>query len=447
MAILASVNWYVRVGGNVLNGGGWDSTISGAGINYADADAAILSPTDLATSGAVDTVTSVTGGFTANMVGNCLRIASGTNFTPGYYFIITFTDTNTIVLDRVCATAAGSGGTGRIGGAFATPWGNLPSGGAVTAPTITSPLAAGHTIYLRGSGSDAPVSADYASPAYGIYPAGNDTVGQIRLIGYNGRPKISGYGLIFYTTAWHIENLEVIANGNSFTTQGLINGAIFVKNVRFDQAGYDIVGCSAGSYYGCSFINSGSTSAGTSQAIIGAPIIIGCMFYNWRGPVLNTGTWANALRMEESIIANSHSTTAALMLTIAGSSQRAIIRNCTFYGNVGDAVKIMGNTTYDAFTAESIVFFNNIFANNGAYGIRYTGTLATNDKIREFVDHNAFYGNVSGPMYLLSAGTNDITLSTDPFVDAATGDFRLNATAGGGAALKNVAFPIAFPST
>src|SRR5258707_15548764 len=63
-AVLATANWYVRAGGNELNGGGYDAAISGAGTNYADQDAAQLSLTDIASAQNSLTVTSVTGGFT-----------------------------------------------------------------------------------------------------------------------------------------------------------------------------------------------------------------------------------------------------------------------------------------------------------------------------------------------------------------------------------------------
>ena len=192
MAINAATNWYVRVAGNALNGGGYDSTISGAGTNYADADAAILSLTDFATSGAGSTtLTSATGGFTAAMVGNCVRMASGTNFQAGYYFITVYTDTNTVTLDRTPSSGgAGSGGTGRVGGAFATPWGNFSTGGTVTTPTITSPLAAGHTVWIRGAGLDTPASVNYSmGNNYSTYVNGTQTL-RIKWIGYNGRPRI-----------------------------------------------------------------------------------------------------------------------------------------------------------------------------------------------------------------------------------------------------------------
>jgi len=38
-----------------------------------------------------------------------------------------------------------------------------------------------------------------------------------------------------------------------------------------------------------------------------------------------------------------------------------------------------------------------------------------------------------------------VTLTADPFVDAAGGNFAPNSTAGGGAALKAVAYPLSFP--
>jgi hypothetical protein len=39
-------------------------------------------------------------------------------------------------------------------------------------------------------------------------------------------------------------------------------------------------------------------------------------------------------------------------------------------------------------------------------------------------------------MSVYTNGDNDITLSADPFVDSANGDFNINTTAGGGADLR-----------
>ena len=46
------------------------------------------------------------------------------------------------------------------------------------------------------------------------------------------------------------------------------------------------------------------------------------------------------------------------------------------------------------------------------------------------------YRNDDGGTY------DDITLTADPFIDAANGDFNLNATAGGGAVLRSTKYTV-----
>src|SRR5437667_9506862 len=119
MALSASTVWEVRQAtGNDNNGGGF--VVGASGTDYSQQTTAQLSLTDLATTGVVTTLTSVTGGFTSAMVGNIIHIISGTNFTAGFYQITVFTNSNTVTLDRAPTTAAGVSGTGSVGGALAT---------------------------------------------------------------------------------------------------------------------------------------------------------------------------------------------------------------------------------------------------------------------------------------------------------------------------------------
>lgn len=449
MAILASAQWWVRAGGNALNGGGFDSAISGAGTNYCDQDSAQLSLTDFATSGAGSTtLTSATGGFTAAMVGNCIRIASGTNFQTGYYFLTAYTDANTVTLDRTPTSGgAGSGGTGRLGGAFANLAASLSTGGTVTAPTITSPLAAGHTINLCGGGTDNPASADYTQTGYAQYPAGSLAAGLIRVVGYNGRPRIDCNDMCFYLCSfWQWENIVVVATGSGNASLGRIYGTSSLAfNCRVDQAGYNVVGFTGHLVKACEFVNSGSTSAGTHPAIqfladggsISASYIDG-----WRGYGINfVGTSYAAIL--GNIVANCKaSATAAVQISITGGvTYKAIVEGNTICGNASDGVSL---TVDDAIQAS--ILANNIIYGNGGYGLNATvGSVALNERLRSFIDYNAFGDNTSGDYNGLSAGDNDITLSADPFTNAAGGDFTLNNTAGGGADLKGVAFPTSIP--
>jgi hypothetical protein len=120
-------------------------------------------------------------------------------------------------------------------------------------------------------------------------------------------------------------------------------------------------------------------------------------------------------------------------------TQATAIINCVSYGNTGDGFEAAD--TYKAFAP----VLNNIAYGNGGYGFR---TDLTEQVARNWlIDHNAFGNNTSGARQNFIAGAHDVTLTADPFTDAANGDFSLNSTSGGGAALKGMGFPATFPVT
>lgn len=523
MAILNSAWWWVRTGGNVLNGGGYDRTFIDAGssvltltdlastgrtltsatggftsgmvgfivkitagtnfktgyyrivtfvssnevtldracsagsgssgdcyvgANYADADAAVLSLTDFATSGAGSTtLTSATGGFTSAMVGNCIRIASGTNFQAGYYFVTAYTDANTVTLDRTPTSGgAGTGGTGRLGGAFATPWGNLSNGGSVTAPTIASPLAPGHRVWIRGSGTeDAGVTPDYSmGNNYTSYPAGSGTTGRIVFEGYNGRPLLQG-SMLFYSSSFQtIRHFGMMPFTSDTWPAIALAGPGELIDCIIDQNGMDKRGSESVHLIGVVFRNSGSSAAGTQVAIWNT----GSNFrwvriLSWRGPGLVSSVGINYL--QDSIFANCGGAGADVFGLTEG--YRSDFKNCVFYGNTGDGIKVNGNSNpaYEPTSAMAPGLWNCVFVGNGGYAINCpVGTsAAVNEKLRRTWDYNAFYDNASGEIngYETFDDGNAIFLTADPFTDGANGDFSLNSDAGGGALLKGAAFP------
>ena len=98
-AINAASQWDIRSTAEANNGGCWWNS-GGASTDYSQQDAAQLTLTDITSNAAGTAWASVTGGFTANMVGSCVRLSSGTNFTVGTYQITAFTDTNNVTVDR-----------------------------------------------------------------------------------------------------------------------------------------------------------------------------------------------------------------------------------------------------------------------------------------------------------------------------------------------------------
>ena len=119
-----------------------------------------------------------------------------------------------------------------------------------------------------------------------------------------------------------------------------------------------------------------------------------------------------ALTCRNSIISNN-----------AGSGLRgtALIEDCSgniIYNNSGDG--IVGGVIHS--------MQNNIIVSN-------TGAAINTSARTHLTDYNAYYNNGS-EVADQGAGPNDITLTADPFENAALGDFNINAVAGGGAVLR-----------
>jgi hypothetical protein len=409
MAIGAPTVWRIRAGGNNANGGGFDATISGAGTDYTDQDAAQLTLTDIVTTGTT-TVTSATGGFTAAMIGNCLRLVG-----DNYYFITARASTTSITVDR--ATGTGSGQTGSIGGAFADPWTNLRSGGALGAPTLSCPLKAGNTIAVRGSGLDNPTSYDYITTGTGdfyTYPDGDTTNGYVHWIGYNGRPmiKVIGDGLFIYNCHYHLsEGFKFQFGGSgSYGTQGLNfgNGHVY-KNCHLDANGADAVGFVASRVEGCHFYNTGSTAAGTDTraAVVGTSYpttVIGCRITSWRGSGVYSAGFAVVVDDSVIISCGQH----GVYVATSAASYASTIRNNTFDGNGGHGVYLSSVT---AIMATAVT--NNIISNHGGGGKAgiYTtaADAATGDRLIAHSDYNNLYNNTANYTNV-SAGAHDLTV-------------------------------------
>jgi hypothetical protein len=432
MALNPTMAWRMRAGGAETNGGGYDPSIGG-GTDYTDQDAPQLSITDL-TSTASTTVTSAAAGFTAAMVGNVLRLASGAGSTPGYYTIATFVSATEVTLDRVSGTYAGDG-VASVGGAFAG-FINFRGSGTATAPALTSPLAAGHTIYVRGGGTDDPGSADYTETSGYTTPAGgNTTDGKIAMIGYNGRPRFNTNGLWIYSiTNWYFENLKLVPqNTTNSGNGGVISGGASVtyRNMIVDQNGLNCDGLGGTCFVDCEFRNTGSTAAGTLAAINGQSfnaLIIGCYIDSWKAAGISIG---NICTISHTIVRNCKLN--GINIGAAASNYHANLVNVTVDGCTGDGLK-----TTAANGVYSLQMYNCIFSNNSGYGVNHSvGTVALNDRMERLIcDFNNFYLNASGARNGISAGVNDMAL--DPqYVSTAGENFAI------GPNLKAKGFPVA----
>jgi len=109
--------------------------------------------------------------------------------------------------------------------------------------------------------------------------------------------------------------------------------------------------------------------------------------------------------------------------------------SCIAFDNGGDGFRI---DTYN----RNCLIQNCIAVSNGGYGFNRSGAAGNgNSWLLGCAGYNNTSGNVNG--YTTGITNIDfVTLTADPFVDAASGDFNINNDAGGGADLRAVTLTI-----
>lgn len=411
MALSASTVFEVRSTASDNNGGGFVTGASGS--DFSQQDSAQFALTGIATSGAGAVF--LTASAASSMVGNLCQVISGTNFTAGVYQITSVSVGVSVTVDRACCTGVGASGVINIGGAFATP-----------AKALTSMTVAGHIGYVKAT-------ATYnIGTGLSIASNGFDSA-LIRLIGYTstradlGRPTLKATAAITVVTAntgCSVENF--ILDGNTATgTKGVAGSGHNARAVNcwaknFSSTGIDFAGGSGliakCEVSGCAPGGSGAISVGGMAVDCYAHGNTGYGFVTGGGIVIRCVSASNSL---------------------AGFALGGFptgLHNCVAYGNTQDGCT--GAHT----TGLSSGFCNNIFVNNGGWGL--VGTMTGVDPCAY---NNAFYNNTSGAFQNGTLDSSNVTLTGDPFTNAASGDFSLNNTSGAGAACRSVGFPGASP--
>lgn len=435
MALSSAIVWEIRTSGSSNNGGGFKAGASGT--DYSQQDSAQYSPSSaLSTSGSSAVIAYAAA--SADMVGNIINITAGTNFTTGRYEIISAVAGVSITVDRNATSGAASGGSGFIGGA------------ATLINAVTNAVVQGNTVWIKDSGS-----AHVLTAACTLNLTNNNTLAALSVFGYGSargdktRPTVTsatnsvvlfslngtGYGLVF----------EDIIFTHSATTRGPAIDAGFLNQllclrcqfdgvdyaVRMNGAGQQVMGVFA---Y-CEFKNVVTRCIGSSRG--GRIYVFACNFHdNTTATAIHiSGNSDHWLSVERCIF---DTNSAGIFWDGSHGQEVVTVDSCVFYNNSGhgfeqNSTTVGGNATIT----------NSIFYLNGGYGIKWNATKAPNWAINQ---NNAFGSNTSGAYSsLFTAGTNEVTLTADPFTDAANRDFTLNTTSGGGAACKGAGTPATIP--
>jgi hypothetical protein len=218
---------------------------------------------------------------------------------------------------------------------------------------------------------------------------------------------------------------NLVLDGNSLATYGVTQAsstAPVVLNVK-------ATGCTTYGFY-CNGLYRRCLATGNAAGfnMLGGISAVECIAH------ANTGTGFTLAANSVAIYCLSYGNTGGGshgFLGNAGGSSHLI--NCVAYDNDGDGFRI-------AFAggAPGSMPRNCIFAGNGGYGFNYNSTGTPGSTTAR---NNAYYSNTSGARNNVPAGIGDVTLTGDPFTNAAAGDFSLNNTAGAGAACRAAGIP------
>lgn len=423
MALNAAIVWEVRTTGSDNNGGGFRSGVGGT--DRSQQDAAHASGTNLTVDAATNTDVAPDGHTPgAADVGNVIQITAGAGFTTGFYEIASI-QAGKWRLDRSPAAAGTSGGTWALGGALATP------GKAAGAKV------AGNDVWVKAGTYN--VSAAVVESTGGL--AGNASAWQ----GYNAtrgdtgtRPTIRATAAItdvFRVTAAYVTLNNVILDGNNQTgVRGLqVNAG---GDAGFVGAWLSFRNClNNGAFTGLDnlLINCEATDCtGVGIDVGQGTLVFGCLAARVAGPGFQMAGFSRA----EFCVSHANTSGTGNGFTTGAGAVNVTHANCVAYGNNGNGFTVS--------TTNTVVRYANCIAyGNGATGFTNSPSAANVGTFS--MTHCAAGGNLTNRDY--TPGALDIafvTLTADPFVNAAGGNFSLNATAGGGAACRAAGFPGAF---
>lgn len=440
MAINGSAVFRVRPLGSNLNGGGFDSAISGAGTDYSRQNAA-------QTTGSAGTAAGTTafsdalGNFPSDCTGNSIWIASGAGFTAGLYFITARSSATAVTLDRSPGT--GSAAVWRMGGAWADPR---------TRFTTSGPIVAGNRCGVWGSGSRFPTSDDYTFTGSALLKQGG-TTGNITFFGENGRPQVGCDGMLYQNTCYVIFQ-GILFSANGASSSGLIvasddGGTTFCEDCTFDQNGWDIPGIQG---RGIALIDSEVVSRVAKRTTNAQPgldilhfsgLVDTSNIHDCIGPgIFNENNLG--VQVLNSIVAKN----GAAGMTMGsspntGEGNGGWVGNCTFDGNVGSAIAFANAGQLISTAVDNCLITNQ--ATVATYGLDANfGTTLANDRTRAWINYNALYGNANDTARLtLNTGTTtgNITGTNPGYANVALETYRI------GTALKSAGFPQAnFPN-
>ena len=426
MAFHGNTEWDVRTTGSDANGGGFQ--VGATGTDYSQQDAAQQAYTDLVIDGATNTkITSAARPFTSVDPGNIINVTAGTGFTVQRVQIVSVDGSNVATCDKAVGTLGSTGGTGNLGGALLTP------------ATAAGLLVSGNTVHVK---------AGTYTLTTGITLT---TTRRQYWLGFNAvhrdggtRPLITSatnsVALLTVQSGWELEwvLIENINFSHTAATRGagitLTNTAMCViRDVQIDGASTGILdGVGIPRWLFADRVEV-KNSVQDGIAMVSDEIVSiqhSHLHDNGRYGFIYNGYYEHVEVVGSLIVDNADD---GVYLPSNRITSRFL--GNTIANNGGDGI---GGGAGASNVNRLTVIQNNILYGNTDYGINFN--LAT---LIPCGGNNAFGANGSGPTNNWTADASDVTLSADPFTNAAGGDYSLNNNAGGGALCKGAGYQVA----
>jgi hypothetical protein len=419
VALSVDTVWEVQTGGDDSNGGGFVTGAAGTDRSMGTSAHATLTTASLVHS----TTTQVNvdaGDYTVlnpEDVGNIIQVSVNGGALAFYQITVADTANNRWTVDRSLGTA-GQTVAGKMGGCFASPGAlNASVGQGNIGGHIAWIKAGTYTMTTTTPGKAGPIAMiNIASVVNGYSATRGD---------FAGRPVISaGAQTTFAMMAQTGNNVGLVWRHIEF--DGDSNTAVSGPNISGSSNLF--IDCVFSNFTDTSMFGLSMTSAGTAFACKASNCYNGFVVTSSRAHKC----WADACSNTGFIIGNSGTAETCLASDctgdgFAGTGNVIRLRNCTSDGNGGDG--------FD-FTGGGVSLFNCIATNNTGMG--FNGAVNITSLFR-----CASKTNTGGRTDISSKyDFSPILLTVDPYTDAASDDYSLNNTAGGGADLRAAGFPV-----
>jgi len=458
-AISSNTAWEVRTVSSDTNGGGFVQGATGTDMsqfnnkNAAACSSCQSATVNISTTDAVaigtTTITSITGNFSAAIVGNIVEFSGGTgSITAVWKQVTAFTNATTITIDS--SIAASTGMTMNIGGALATIGKALAVMTAQNIIFVKATATYSITANLTLANQFTPTNAAPPNQLIGYTTSRTDTGrATIQLTTNSNLTALDGTN----GQGWWISNFVIDCNSLTGSLGARINSHSVLRNLLVKNC----LAIGVNLANGTSRLMDSEITANTASAGNGAVNSGGAQNSIERNYIHdNTGSGivlagGGSMASFNVIANNSGASSQGILVNNSGIN---VIFNNTIYNNGQDGIQFTNNASLGSDSTAR----NNLLISNARYGLNGYNVNPGWGKFPQW-DGNAYFGNTTAarnnaddtgttnPINAANPYTNtlDVTLTASPFTNAGTHDFTLNSTAGGGAAAKGTATPGALP--